>query len=222
MKPHPKPGADHFTTVQSTQIWTDILQGFAELLSTTGEGARALDIGCGPGLLCRLLADRGWWAVGADNHPEMIDKARELSIGQPPDATPEYFCAALEGLPYERATFDLVCSANLLFFLADPAAGVSAMRAVCRPGGVVATLNPCPEFTVERAYGLAERRGLPEVDTKVLVNWAMLGELNGVEFDRTFGEGEVRAAFAAAGVRDVKWHEVPEAGVGGVAVGFLD
>jgi SAM-dependent methyltransferase len=48
-----------------------------------GSPSRVLDLGCGPGLYCRELAQRGHTCVGVDYAPASIRHAREITQGLP-------------------------------------------------------------------------------------------------------------------------------------------
>jgi SAM-dependent methyltransferase len=96
-------------------------------------GQRALDVGCGPGALTAVLADRlGPTAVAAvDPSESFVSAARErlpdLDIQQAP----------AEALPFADDTFDLALAQLVVPFMAKPEAGLSEMARVTRPGGVV-------------------------------------------------------------------------------------
>lgn len=71
------------------------------ILRHIGKG-RAVDVGCGPGLLCRLLAQAGFDVHGADLSENMLAKARDLLSDCIPDAA-----GRLHLCPEGRLPFDL-------------------------------------------------------------------------------------------------------------------
>jgi SAM-dependent methyltransferase len=99
----------------------------------TGEGQRALDVGCGTGALARVLAARlGPERVAAvDPSPAAV----EACVCALPEA--DVRLASAERLPFGRAEFDAVLAQLAVDKLDGPAA-LREMRRVARPGGVVA------------------------------------------------------------------------------------
>jgi SAM-dependent methyltransferase len=210
-QPRSKPSAEHFLRVQESGLWQELHREFAGLLPAPRPGAQALDVGCGPGLLCGQLAGLGWRVSGVDLAEDMVAAARERF--------PEHRFVqgdACHLSDFASSTLDLVTSTNLLFFLPDPVVAVREAARVCRPGGVVATLNPHPSLDTEVAERLGAELGLDEWDRFVLWNWARLGELNGT-FDDELGP----AMFELAGLTGVTWQEVGPGGIGAAVVGRL-
>lgn len=97
-------------------------------------GARALDVGCGPGALTsELVARLGPEAVVAiDPSTPFVEAARARHPGV------EVLHASAESMPFDDATFDAALAQLVVHFMADPVAGIAEMRRVTRPGGVVA------------------------------------------------------------------------------------
>ena len=97
-------------------------------------GDRALDVGCGPGTLTAVLADRlGAEQLSAvDPSPSFVLAVRAL--------LPEVDVrdGAAEELPFGDEVFDLATAQLVVPFMADPVRGLSEMRRVVRPGGLVA------------------------------------------------------------------------------------
>lgn len=98
------------------------------------EGWRALDVGCGPGVLTReLVARLGADAVSAvDPSVSYAGSARDRF----PDVRIEV--ASAGDLPFEDGSFDAVLAQLVVHFMADPVHDLRAMARVTRPGGVVA------------------------------------------------------------------------------------
>lgn len=95
---------------------------------------RVLDVGCGPGALTTVLADRlGVDAVSAcDPSPPFLDECRSRVPGV--DARP----GRAEQLPFDDDEFDAALAQLVLHFVSDPPAAAAEMRRVVRPGGAVA------------------------------------------------------------------------------------
>jgi 2-polyprenyl-6-hydroxyphenyl methylase / 3-demethylubiquinone-9 3-methyltransferase len=108
-------------------------------------GARALDVGCGGGILSEAMARAGAQVLGIDLAAEVLAVAElhALEAG----VQVEYAAVAAEELARQRpGAFDLVTCMELLEHVPDPAASVAALAAAVRPGGdvVVSTLNRKP------------------------------------------------------------------------------
>jgi 2-polyprenyl-6-hydroxyphenyl methylase/3-demethylubiquinone-9 3-methyltransferase len=101
-------------------------------------GRRALDVGCGAGLLAEPLARMGAKVTGVDAAPENIAAAREHAAGQGLAIT--YHAGELAALP--AATFDLVTSMEVVEHVTDPAAFVAELAARLTPGGLMILSTP--------------------------------------------------------------------------------
>ena len=90
-------------------------------------GERLLEVGCGSGALCRLVAPSllpGGELLGVDVAAEMIGAARLLA-GQQTHLRFEVGAGA--ALPAEDATYDAAFGARLLLHVADPVPVVAEM-----------------------------------------------------------------------------------------------
>jgi SAM-dependent methyltransferase len=98
------------------------------------DGGRVLDVGCGPGVITQLLADRaGAGSVSAiDPSPTFVEATRarlqDVDIRQ----------GAAEALPWDDGAFDAALAGLVVHFMTDPVGGLREMGRVTRPGGVVA------------------------------------------------------------------------------------
>jgi len=103
-------------------------------LAGVAAGQRVLDVGCGPGALTsELVARLGAPSVKAvDPSPPFVEAARARHPGV------EVHQAAAEELSFAADTFDASLAQLVVHFMADPVAGLTEMRRVTRPGGVVA------------------------------------------------------------------------------------
>lgn len=129
------------------------------------DGARILDIGCGPGWfwasvvkdlpghLDLTLADQSAGMV-----EEAVKRCRELPFGSVcglrADAT---------ALPFDDGSFDTVIAMHMLYHVPDPAVAVAEMFRVLKPGGTVAvTTNGAGNMRA--LYELTTVFGSPPVD----------------------------------------------------------
>lgn len=96
---------------------------------------RALDVGCGEGRFCRMLAAEGVAVVGADPTEPLIARAREL------DPEGEYRVEPAERLSFDDGAFDLVIAYLSLIDIAELEAAIAEMVRVLEPGGVLLIAN---------------------------------------------------------------------------------
>jgi SAM-dependent methyltransferase len=94
-----------------------------------------LDVGCGEGRFCRMLAARGRQTIGIDPTEAMIHEARR----QHPEG--DYRVAAAEALPLADGSVDLVVSYLSLIDIADVQQAIAEMARVLRPGGHLLIAN---------------------------------------------------------------------------------
>jgi SAM-dependent methyltransferase len=166
----------------------EVFADFAQL----PEGGRALDVGCGTGALTSVLARRY-----GESEVAAVDPSSSFVTA----VTKRFPWADVrhghgEDLPYDDHIFAATLAELVVHFMTDPGAGISEMRRVTRPGGVVAA---CVwDFPGGRA---------PQSRF-----FAALREVTGSaddESDRAgAGPGQLAALLAAAGCTDVTEGEV--------------
>ena len=100
-------------------------------------GKRALDVGCGAGLLAEPLARLGAQVTAIDAAPELIEAAKAHAEGQ--GLTIDYRAMAVEALD-DR--FDLVTCMEVVEHVADPAAFVRALADRLAQGGLLVMSTP--------------------------------------------------------------------------------
>src|SRR5579871_3614520 len=102
------------------------------------EGRRALDIGCGGGLLAEPLARLGAAVTAIDAAPENIAVAREHAAGA--GLAIDYRCADVAELGL--AGYDLVTAMEVIEHVADKPAFIAALVAALAPGGLLVISTP--------------------------------------------------------------------------------
>jgi SAM-dependent methyltransferase len=153
-------------------------------------GRSVLDVGCGEGRFCRMLAGRGAAVVGVDPTPEFLAEARER------DPAGRYVRGVGEALPFADARFDLLVAYLSLIDMPDFRAAIGEMARVARPGGhlLIANLNSFAT-TRPRAWYQDER-----------------GEKLHVAVEDYFDERTIDLEWS--GISIVNWHRPFEAYVG--------
>jgi 2-polyprenyl-6-hydroxyphenyl methylase/3-demethylubiquinone-9 3-methyltransferase len=108
-----------------------------ECSRTPLEGKRALDVGCGAGLLAEPLARLGSSVTGIDASPEVIEVARQHAARQ--GLAIDYRAGDVQALEGE---FDLMTAMEVIEHVADPAAFVKALARRLAPGGLLVMSTP--------------------------------------------------------------------------------
>lgn len=107
-------------------------------------GERRLEVGCGSGVLCRLLAPRigpGGQIFGLDSSLEILKVARQLAGEAGLAETAAFEVGEAERLPFAAATFDGAFAARLLLHVSNPEAVVSEMARVTKSSGWVTVMD---------------------------------------------------------------------------------
>jgi ubiquinone/menaquinone biosynthesis C-methylase UbiE len=155
-------------------------------------GARALDVGCGPGALTAALAESlgASSVVGADPSAPFVEACRARMPGV------EVALASAETLPFDDDSFDVTLSQLAVNFMSDPIAGVGEMRRVTRSGGLVGACvwDYGGGMTLLRAFWQAAR----DVDPQ---RGAAADEARG---KRWGSEAQLRKLWQDAGLQDVR------------------
>ncbi len=109
---------------------------------TNLQGARVADIGCGGGLLSESLARSGAHVTGIDLSEQVIQIAR-LHLHESKLAVDYRVQSSADLAAAEPERFDAVCCMELIEHVPDPAALVTDLAAMLKPGGMLfmSTLN---------------------------------------------------------------------------------
>lgn len=101
------------------------------LLDLLGDirGLDVLDVGCGEGRFCRMMAERGAQTVGVDPTELLLERAATLH----PQG--RYLRGLAGGLPLKESAFDVAISYLVLLDVPDYRQAVAEMHRVLRPGG---------------------------------------------------------------------------------------
>lgn len=130
--------------VEETHWWylgrRRIIQSLVEKISPTlnTPHPRILDVGCGTGANLKMLAQYGR-AEGVDISPQAVDFCHERGLNS-------VQLGAIEDLPYESRSFELVTALDVVEHLDDDVAGLREMRRVLRPNGRLLLFVPAFMF----------------------------------------------------------------------------
>jgi SAM-dependent methyltransferase len=103
-------------------------------LMNLGGRETVLDVGCGAGWLCRMLASelRESKIVGLDVSDAMIERARAASAGF---SNLTFQVGGVDRIPSEDYVFTKVVSVESSYYWPDPARGIQEIFRVLAPGG---------------------------------------------------------------------------------------
>jgi ubiquinone/menaquinone biosynthesis C-methylase UbiE len=183
--------ADMYERAVVPAVFDRYARDLVERARPIGPSDRILDLGCGTGIVARVLRERLGGAatiVGIDVSPPMIEKARSIA----PEI--DFRVGDAMALPFEEGSFDLVIAQEVLQFVPDRLAALREVRRVLSPGGrfLASTWRPRSEQPLHHALGLVAERHL--------------GKSN----DRRFSlDGpELEHALAEAGFTDIRLERV--------------
>lgn len=106
----------------------------APMLDRVGGARRALDVGCGEGRFCRMMAARVPKVTGLDPTRALLDAARDRGGA-------DFVEGRADNMPFGDGDFDLVVSYLSLIDIPDARAGLSEMVRVLCPGGRLLIAN---------------------------------------------------------------------------------
>jgi ubiquinone/menaquinone biosynthesis C-methylase UbiE len=155
----------NFLEVQTKTAWGRTLAEFASFCNPR-PASIVLDVGCGPGLLPAIFAQRGCKAFGIDYDFGLL--ASRL--------VPALIQADALSLPFRSSTFNLVTATNVLFLFDDPLRALRAWKRMVTPDGELCLLNPSENLSIPEATRLADGRDLDGAARESLLNWAYNAE----------------------------------------------
>jgi len=108
----------------------------ADVAAVTPDGARVLEVGCGPGHLSTRLGRHGFDVAGLDLDPAMIARAQANTgrLGNGNQRRPSFLVGDVAALAFPDGSFDLVVSTLSMHHWTDPAAGLAEIGRVLHPG----------------------------------------------------------------------------------------
>ncbi len=106
-----------------------------ELLA--GVSGRALDLGCGPGILLPPLLERCEEVVAFDLSREMILRARESLVDHPQRQRVFFAVGSADALPFRDSAFDVVTCIGVVSYWPGLERGLREIARVLKPRGIV-------------------------------------------------------------------------------------
>lgn len=153
-------------------------------LAPPDEGALALDLGCGTGVMLDTLASRYRRIVGLDLSAEMLEGYD--ASGLPPGRTVRLVRGDMTTLPFATERFDVVVCRSALHHMDDEVGVLKEMARVLRPGGSLVLGEPANDNLLTRAARAWVRRR------------PSYGKIHTI--DRAYTRAQLRALLAAAGL----------------------
>lgn len=168
-------GAVLFTWLQGAEFYIDLHKQAVDTLPS-GENKTWIDLGCGPGLVSRLAAEKFYNVTGIDTDPFMIKAARRLKKWHGSNANFE-----VNDLSYllDRKA-DVISAASLLAVLDDKEDALNKMWASVLPEGYLLIIEPTELMNQENANKLI-KSGLPKKRLSGLKMWAKARENRSIE-----------------------------------------
>jgi 2-polyprenyl-6-hydroxyphenyl methylase/3-demethylubiquinone-9 3-methyltransferase len=117
--------------------FTKLIHNVVRLIDRHVRPGRSLDIGCGPGLLCQLLLERGFDAYGTDIAENMVRAAVERLTPTVPDAASRFALCLGEAIPFGEARFNLITAIQVLPYIARYTPYIQRLASRLEPGGFI-------------------------------------------------------------------------------------
>lgn len=134
----PKEYADKYSN--TTQEGYSFLVRRDRLVERLGKGeGRALDIGCGPGVMTKQIRELGWKYAGIDISKEMIELADTRFNN---DQNVQFKVGFVEKIDGKDNSFDAVIAMGLVEYVANDTAAIQEMARVLKPGGLLIVSLP--------------------------------------------------------------------------------
>ncbi len=103
-----------------------------------------LDIGCGGGILTKLIAEKGAKkVVGLDSSASNLKHA-----GKNKNKNQEFVVGNALALPFKKGYFDKVLATEIIEHLADDSQFINEIKRVLKKGGYAVITTPCTEPTI--------------------------------------------------------------------------
>jgi 2-polyprenyl-3-methyl-5-hydroxy-6-metoxy-1,4-benzoquinol methylase len=123
------------------------LEPFLDQAASERMHGRALDLGCGTGVVSLALARRGFEVVGIDHSSEMLVFARQKAVDEGVAERCDFRTGDVRQVPFDDATFDCVTCQGLLHHLDELRPCLEELNRVLKPTGRFFISDPCRDET---------------------------------------------------------------------------
>lgn len=124
-----------------------LLEPYLDRLAEQLGPARALDLGCGTGVVSLALARRGFDVLGVDHSEDMLALAEQKLAASDMRGTCRFVSADVRELPAGDGEFACVTCQGLLHHLRELEPCLQELARVLRPGGFFYISEPCRDET---------------------------------------------------------------------------
>ena len=165
------------------------------VLTEMGEDGEVLDVACGKGVsLEYFVKEFGVHGSGVDVDPTMIEQAEARSRGEGIADRLQFQTGRSDALPYRDEIFDATVGEIGLSNHCEPAAAISELVRVTKPGGVVALVQLVWKAPVDeqRRVVLADHLGARPL---MVVEWKRLLRESGISTVHTEDWSDEETAF---------------------------
>jgi 2-polyprenyl-3-methyl-5-hydroxy-6-metoxy-1,4-benzoquinol methylase len=107
-------------------------------------GGRLLEVGCGHGLMLKVLHDLGWETEGVDSDPGAVATARRKGLNA--------HLGRLESVGFDDERFHAIVLRHVIEHVHDPRGLLSECRRVLHPEGTLVVLTPNAESLGHRLF----------------------------------------------------------------------
>ncbi len=173
--------ARFFSYVQGADFYRELHQKAVALLPPSS-GSAWFDVGCGPGLVARLAAARGYRTTGFDIDPTMIEQAKKSSPNEL--SIPHYEVASIDELQASGRKANVISAASLLFVLNDQEKALRQLLSCLVDGGILLVIETTPLMKPSKVWAWLKQNGFGNRNW-ILMLWA-LTRVNGIPVTPTY------------------------------------
>lgn len=176
---------------------------FTAILDALGplEGERVLEIGCGPGVVLeRVLTGGAHSAAGLDHSPDMLALCMARNRQAIAEERLQLKLGDAAAIPWPTASFTAAISANMFFFIYNPATVLVELHRVLAPSGLIAIASlsgPLPPASLRNCWLYPPMGPALNVHTDGQMG-AMLTDAGFIDISVTSGSGGLALQLAHA------------------------